>query len=643
MSDRLPFAVRLTDFCQRFAETAPQVYRFAARFWLWLGQAYLLLALALTLLLALALPFLLLSPPAGLLAYVAERWFPAIAPLLWMPGALLPLLMFVWTLEWFFTYCSIIRTAWRIPAPPEGIRLQREEAPDWFALIDEEARACRIRIHEVWLHDEYGLYSAQRRLFGLPWRNRLHIGLPLLQSLDADSLRPLIAYQAAHLAEGFSGANDTLWLQRRRWVQLAEQFEGRLLAPLFRPLVRRYLPFADIWWHTLMRQQVLQCDQAAARRYSGSLYAQAMCRLHVFGLDFDRHYWTAVWTQSEQHLRPPQLPFAHYPAALDDIRQRHHARLQAHLQALLQTPAYIHDNHPTLAWRLEALDEYPRLSLSRGNAMHLLGKAADPLVAETDRRWWADARDNWRERYQQGQTAARRLQELDAAAEAAPLSLDETLERAWLTERVRQDRDAAFALLEASYRQHPAHPPLMFAYGRQLLLRDDADGTTLVRRAAELDEGLIFAAAEEEADYHRRNGRHDAAAHYQDLADQRRYEEEQAGFERAEWLPDDPLQPPALKESELADWLRHIADMPEIDQIYLAQKTVRHLPQQPLYVIGYTLHLPRHTPDREERAEHLHQRLLKLPFPHEFFLIRLDSRSRPYRRALQRVPRARVR
>lgn len=643
MPDRLPFAVRLTGFCQRFAETAPQAYRFAAWFWLWLGHAYILLALPLTLLLAVAVPFLLLSPPVALLAYVAERWFPASAPSLWVFGFPLSFLLLAWSTAWFLSYCSAIRTTWRLPAPQEGIRLQREEAPDWFALIDEEARACRIRIHEVWLHDEYGLYSSQHRLLGLHWRNRLHIGLPLLQSLDVDSLRPLIAYQTAHLAEGFSGANDALWLQRRRWEQLAEQFEGRLAAPLFRPLIRFYLPFADIWWHTLMRQQVLQCDQAAAQRCSASCYAQAMCRLHVLGLDFDRHYWQDVWAQSEQHLRPPQLPFARYPAALANIRRQHPACLQEHLQALLQTPAYIHDNHPPLAWRLEALDEYPRLSLTEGDALPLLGKAADRLVAETDRRWWSGARDNWRERYQQGQAAARRLQELDTAAEAAPLSLDETLERAWLTERVRQDRDTAFALLEESHRQHPEHPPLMFAYGRQLLLRDDADGTTLVRRAAELDEGLIMAAAEEEADYHRRNGRHDAAAHYQALADQRRYEEEQAGFERAEWQPDDPLHPPALSESELADWLQRVADMPEIGQLYLAQKTVRHLPQRPLYVIGYILHLPIHVPDREERAEHLHQRLLNLPFPHEFFLIRLDSRSRPYRRALQRIPRARVR
>ncbi len=615
-----PLEIRLTLFCEQLADTAPRLFRLSAWALLWLANLLLLLLLGAALLLPLLLFFRLAATHTD-------------QALLWLALAVL-------TLPSCFALLAACRV--RRESPP-GIRLTRRRAPQLFAFLDAETRPAGVRLHEVRLLDEYGFYSSQRRLLGWHGRNRLHIGLPLCQSMDTDTFRALLAYQTAHLAHGHTARNDLIWRHQLRWRQIAERLQPHLAAPLLLPFVRYLLPLCDIWLHTLTRHQVLQCDQTASQRLSGSLYAAALCRLFAVTHYYDHRYWRDFWQQSRQSAEPPQPPYRHFPAALHTAETGEPQLLRTYLNWLLDTPAYSDDTHPTLSRRLEAIGEYPRLSAQQAPVLSRFGSEADAWIAQFDQDWWQHSRDNWRQQHHHAQQAAQRLAALDVAAAEAEPDLEAALERAWLTESVRNDHAAALNQLRDCYRRFPESPAVWFDYGRQLLHHNDADGVPLLHRAADAQVHLRLPAAEEEAEYHRRNGRHEAAAHYQDAAEQHRYEAEQADLERASWLPHHPLKSAELTPAELQAWLAQIDRIPGVGRLYLAQRQVQFLPQRPLYVIGYTLKLPFWTIRRNEAAERIRQRLLQLPFPHECFLIRLNSHTRAYARALKKIAHSRLR
>ena len=95
--------------------------------------------------------------------------------------------------------------------PPDGVRLERDDAPRLVEMVDEVRRKIRgPRIHETLVVGDTNAAVVQvPRLAGVfGSRNYLLIGLPYLSALSAEELLAVVAHELGHLsrAHGRFGA-----------------------------------------------------------------------------------------------------------------------------------------------------------------------------------------------------------------------------------------------------------------------------------------------------------------------------------------------------------------------------------------------------------------------------------------------------
>lgn len=612
------FHIRLTRFCQNCAAQWPIVYRNVVRLLLFVGN-----------LLLVALSSVLLLPSLWLIHHVSNDAYPAY----WLP-------LFLLSLACLMVLSGILRAVPVVKAPPAGIRLKVHDAPELFAMLDEESRraGCWLRIRHVWIDDEYGLYSSQRRLFGFPVRHNLHIGLPLLQTIDQQHFRILLAYQAAHLSAGYTGSNDEFSHHRQRWQQIAAlQSQYGLLNHLLSPFYRGFVPFFETFMHALSRQQVLFSDQLAARHFEPQQYAQAMSQLHAYGYHFDMvDWWSDYWQQADEMPQPARLPYTAFPEIW--AQYPHHA---ANLRKLLSEPPYTNDTHPTLDWRLHILNVRGQLPPhdKQEKAIDLLGKSAKIIIQTTDNIWWKKNRTTWQERFDEASALREELAQLDE--NAAHLTVDAALKRAWLTEWLKKQPETAFAQLQALYQAHPDHPVVLFAYARQLLKHNQNDGVALMTRANELDPDSHTSAMEVLADYHRRNGRDAAADYFEQAFNQGREIDNLAQIEAENWQVDDPLLPPDLDDPKLQSWLADLTQTIDLSELYLAKRKFRYHPHRVFYVLGYRFQTQLNRHQLNENQKKMKQFITEHFAPYPCLFIDF-KKNRAYRRALQSVPRSKL-
>lgn len=618
------FHARHTAFCQRFAEQFPLPYRLTVR--LLLAAGNLLLA-ALTAVLLLPVFWLF-----RLLVGTAQSGDVAVFSVL----------------ACFSVYClASVLTALPVRnAPPQGIRLKPHDAPELFALLDRNAkRSGSLKIRHVRINGEYGLSSNQRRFFGFSVRDTLYIGLPLLQCIGREHFDALVAYQTAHLAEGYSGSNDEIWQHRRRWEQIGEVGRNNpYLGLLYAPFFRYWLPFFEVWIHALSRQQVLAADRAAARQVSDRLYAAALCGLHTYGHYFDCRFWETFWEEAEHRPEPSVFPFTRLPHDFRRFCAEHRQTLYGDFRRLLDTPAYTGDTHPTLAWRLDALDTVPLLPADDGEtAVSLLGNAAETLIRQNNRTWWQQSAESWQQRYREVQTLRERHAELEAAAQNGELSAEDALEHARLTEWPIGRPDDACRLLALCLERFPDNDRARYHYGRLLLEAGNADGTGFVETAARNNPVYRLPAALAQAKYHDAQGRSEAAEHFRAEAAKTEYELEMAEQECQNWQVRDTLLPPDLDDPQLRLALDRILPLlDKADAVYLAKRPLQHNPYQQ-YILGYRLRTALSIKTRRKDLDRITEQLLQIDTPYPFLFIRFTANNRPFQNALRQTENSRIR
>lgn len=132
---------------------------------------------------------------------------------------------------WFLVKSSISALFTRLPKP-QGIELQRDQAPVLFAAMDRMRKKMGgPRFHHVLITDEMNAAVVQRPVFGFfGWpRNYLILGLPLLESLSADEALSVVAHEYGHLAGSHSKFGAYIYRLRHTWATIsaiADQLQG---------------------------------------------------------------------------------------------------------------------------------------------------------------------------------------------------------------------------------------------------------------------------------------------------------------------------------------------------------------------------------------------------------------------------------
>ena len=534
----------------------------------------------------------------------------------------------------------VVRSLWVRIDPPAGITLKRRDAPALFELIDDLQRRLHApRFHTVLITDEFNASVMQVPRLGIfGWhRNFLLIGLPLMKSLTPAQFRAVLAHEMGHLAGGHGRISNWLYRLRMSWARLLETLEEHksISSFLFRPFFNWFMPCFNAWSFPLARANEYEADAAAARLGSPRVMAEALTGIDIVYYYLGQRFWPHIHGQADELPQPAFAPYAVLGDSLagglddDDIDEW----LKQAMLAQTETA----DTHPSLADRLKALGEEPRIALpEEGKAAdRLLGDGLARLTSELDRRWRDAISPSWKEHHQQVQQGRAQLKELDLRARnGEQLSLQEAYDRARLTESYGQGADAAMEQFEQLHALEPDNSIFCYELGYRLLQKDDERGYDLVVRAVEGNENLIVDGCELLRDYSRFKGRQEQARTWHERMLERSLLEAQAQLERDTLMIRDKLEHHGLPEEAVAALRQQLQALGGVRKAWLVRKKVKLMPEHPCYVLGYTT-TPWWRPCSQHKVEEIQQRILdSLEFPDEMLVVNVEGYNYRFGRKL---------
>ncbi|MBL8266982.1 M48 family metalloprotease [Steroidobacter sp.] len=524
--------------------------------------------------------------------------------------------------------------------PPQGRELQRAQAPELFACIDEvRAKAGAPVAHKVLITDEFNAAVVQHPrlgIFGWP-RNYLILGLPLMQALDPQEFRSVLAHEFGHLsgAHGKFGA----WIYRLRagWARLTYALEqddhwGKFL---FVPFFKWYAPAFATLSFVQARRQEYEADRMAAVVSGERIAAAALIRVHLQSRFLNASYWRRILQEADNKAEPDAQPFAMLRTAFAEQRLDDGAR--STLEAALKRRTGCDDTHPSLSDRLRSLQMPAQLPapIQTSAAESFLGPLSDQLSGEFDTQWRQSVAAWWQGRHQYATASRTRLAALSSVD--GELSVEDAFNRAELTEELGDEAEAR-AQLETLAARAPDHAPTQFALGRLLLGSDDESGIELLRKAMRLDSGAEQTACALIVDYLQRHGRNEEArAHIDNLHDAGE-RDHAARKERGEVRINDKLLPHGLAADQLQALSKQLQAFSELKRVYLARKQTVHYQQHALYVLAFERRTRFWKFESSGALQALTHRLSEeVTFPGETIIISVDAENKAFRKRFRAV------
>lgn len=494
--------------------------------------------------------------------------------------------IFLWT---------VVRALWVSLPAPSGREITRAQAPALFAMLDDLRAALDApSFHHVLLSDDFnaGVVQVPRLgIFGWP-RNYLLLGLPLMKSLREDQFKAVLAHEYGHLAGGHSRLSNWIYRQRERWGKLLDalsDYQGSARF-LFLPFLRWYTPYFNAFSFPLARANEYAADAAAARLTSAEALGSALAGSSVIGAYLAERYWPGIHAYAQDTAQPHFTPYANLTAHLGDALPLTSAA--DWLSNALACQTTLHDTHPALSDRLAALGVDARLAPAtiEDSADKLLGAQCATITAEFDAQWRDAIAPAWAAHHA-AVTEQRAVLAALQARHAAGEQLDEkdAFNHAFLTAHVGHDAPAALALWQALFERAPQHALVRLRYGEALITTDSAAGMALIEQAMADDANLSVEACTALRDGAWVAGDKDAALRWHERLQEREALEAAAAAERNAITYYDELEPHALDADTVERMRATLRAIAGLKTAYLVRKRCDYLPDNALFVLGYTV------------------------------------------------------
>lgn len=486
---------------------------------------------------------------------------------------------------------SLLKATWVKFERPDGIALSRQDAPAAWAELDQLRRLGKLpRIHRLLINDQLNAAMAQTpRLGVLGWpHNDVLVGLPLLLALGPDTFRAVLAHELGHLSGRHGRMGARVCRVRVTLRQAVEALAARKsrLTGVFRRFLDWYGPWFQAASFALARQQEREADRFSAATTDARTAADALVATRLADWALDERYAPALRRRPAFEAAPPEGHLAWMEQTLRAAGTDGQA--PAALARALKARATAGDTHPSLAERLEALGQEPRIPPTppASAASAFLGPCLRRVQAELEARWRASVAEAWQQAHENGKKDVGRLAALDARAGASPLEADEACERVALVERMRGPAEALPLAMDSAAR-YPDHPLARFQLGRLLLRRQDAAGLPHLERAMALDQEATLPASRLIAGYYLAEGRTAEAAPWIERARSIQAVEEAAQAERAQVRAGDVVEPHGLERKDVERFAAALRGHPRVRKAWLARKKLVHSPEQGrVYVVG---------------------------------------------------------
>jgi Zn-dependent protease with chaperone function len=541
----------------------------------------------------------------------------------------------------------ILRAMWVKLTPPSGVALTRENSPSLYRMLEDLRRRLKTpRLHRVLLTADFNAGITQvPRLGLLGWyQNYLLIGLPLMKALTVEQFRAVLAHEFGHLSAGHSRVTNRIYRLRIVWQRLNQAFtETRHWGSfLIRPFVKRYIPYFNATSFPLARANEYEADAASVRVTSARSAAQALTSVNVAGAYLTEKYWPAINLAARETPQPSFAPYSAFQA--QDIKDVPVEVLKGWQDKALARVTSYADTHPSLADRLRAIGveaEFAPPSKGEG-AETLLGPHRAQWESEFDEHWRTKVAESWKRLHERTQANRVRIAELRAKAAQAELDEPAAIELVNLEEEVGEGSAAALAMRRALMEKYPNSQPLRFALARQLLQAGDSEGVAAMESVMAAEPEAVLLGTQILRDFYARQNQMPIATRWHQKYLERANLVQTGQRERSRWLLSDAVVPHGLASEDLARLVAQLKVITELKRTYLARKLTRHLPDKPLYVLGF-----RCTPwwkldDRAKRNALTQQIRQKVKFPGDTLIIALEGPNAKFAAKIRRVKGARI-
>ena len=567
----------LVSRLETFAERAPGRYRMRVALLACLGYAYLFLVLALLL---------------AMLGLVAAAIMLGKGSLIFLKLAIAPAAV-----------ASVILSSLRVTLPvPQGLTLDRGQAPELFRLLDEVRAVLKAPpFHRVLLTDEFNAAVAQAPRLGVfGWQqNFLLLGLPMMQALTPEQFQAVIAHETGHLSGNHGRFGGWIYRVRQTWLQVLENLHKsrqRRAAAWFRRFFDWYAPYFGAYSFVLARGNEYQADRCAVEVAGTSATAQALITTELCSRFLEERFWPDVYKKVEQQPRPPRA----FMALEEALRVRvapEDARV--YFRRALGEETGTVNTHPSLSDRLKALgcleeqEQAFQEALSPSGrdssgddsaALRYLGPALPGLQRRLEDEWTRQVAPGWEKRHGQIEEGRRHLADLTEKARTQPLTEEEAWQRACGT-AASGDSDAARALFQEIVQARPDHVGARMALGQLRLQQSDPDGIAHLEAAMAADPGVILDACGVAFEFWKRQGRTEEAETFRRRAEDRHAVLIRAREEREEVGAGAQFEAHGLPTAAVEELCGQLKNCRDARAAYLVRKKVEHLPEHPLYVL----------------------------------------------------------
>lgn len=489
----------------------------------------------------------------------------------------------------------ILRSLWVTFPEPTGIRLNRKQVPELFALVNRLTKSLQApSFHKILLTPEFNASVVQVPRLGIfGWqKNYLILGLPLMQSLSPEQFQAVVAHETGHLSGNHSRFAGWIYRVRKTWMQILERFQteqgAEVVTLSFYSFINWYSPLLSAYSFVLARGNEYVADQCAADSVGNQHIAEALILIGVRSEYIKNSYWKNIFQQASTQPEPPISPFAQIAQFLqNEIEPETYQKL---LERSLTLKTDTIDTHPCLRDRLQALgfnpSALPTMSFSPVTAGEkFLGNALANLTEQFDREWCTNIEASWKERFTYIQGLRTKLQELEEKSKSEILNLEEAWNRAFWTSEIMGDR-TALPLVQNVIKMQVDHAGANYLLGKILLEDVDSDGIKHLEIAMECDVDARISSCELIYEFLRQQGKNDEALKYQQKLEDHYQEVYLAQQERATVSCFDALISHDISKDEVDKLQQYLSDYKNIETIYLLRKYLKYFPEKPMYVLA---------------------------------------------------------
>ncbi|MFF2450249.1 M48 family metalloprotease [Neobacillus sp. NPDC058068] len=479
---------------------------------------------------------------------------------------------------------------------PDGYYLKEEDAPEFFAKIEELRKKIGTpEIHSIFLDSTYNAGVLQYSKYGFFGRkqNILQIGLPLLSTLSEKNFLTVIAHELAHISHSDTAFGAKIYRVRRTWARLMDSLEEneQFGTFLFRKFFMWYYPRYDAYTFALARQQEYEADKVAMNVTGNA--AVSLCTIEVAATYYEADFYDQLFEESAKTDSVPE-PYTEFKEKFNSLNE---PQLEKYLQDSLKRKSTVTDTHPSLMERLQFLKGEPTLPERVNNtALETLFVNPKRILNHFNDLWIEWNYDNWKAGIKDYHHDQKRFEEL--STKSSPLELAELWEKANLSRQFKGDSEAVkiYEEIVQSYAEKEAAPAYLFLGNYYLENKTTKEkGIEYIKKAISLDWEC------------RLHGLDCLCEYYHQTSQKEKLEETKAELEK--WLEiveqsdqecnyfyaNDQYVSHDKPAKEIELGVQQLSLHPEIMSAYLVRKVLTVIPERQQYVLALSVLTPKGT------------------------------------------------